>query len=89
MWTGEDAKGYALVDELCDLNQTLNEIKELSGFEEDQITYIKEFKTKTKLSFSNIGKLSQVGTINECFELLEYLKSEKIYAVLPYNYKIY
>ena len=71
------------------IKNTINKIKGLAGFDEDELIYIKEFKSKTKLSFSNIGKISHLGTINECFELLEYLKNEKIYAVLPYSYKIY
>jgi protease-4 len=89
VWTGEDAKKYGLVDELCSLSESINEIKNITGFNTDEEVYIKEFKSKNKFSFSNISKLSHLGIINEYFELLDILKREQIYAVVPHSYKIH
>ena len=89
VWTGEDAKKYGLVDELYSLSESINEIKNITGLNTDEEVYIKEFKSKNKLSFSNFGKLSHLGIINEYFELLDILKREQIYAVLPHSYKIH
>jgi len=88
VWTGEDAKKHGLIDGLYSLSETVNEIKILSAMDLDEGIYIKEFKSKNKLSFSNFGKLSHIGIFNEYLELLDILKREKIYAVLPHNYKI-
>jgi len=89
VWTGGDAEKYGLVDGLYSLSESVNEIKVITGINTDEEIYIKEFKSKNKLSFSNIGKLSHLGIINEYFELLDILKREKIYAVLPHSYKIH
>ncbi len=88
VWTSEDSFKMGLIDSTGTLNDVVNEIKFTTGTDEDDITYFKEFKTKNKLSLSNLGKLSRAGMIDQLFGVYDVLKKERIYAIMPFSFKI-
>jgi len=89
VWSGVDAKKYSLVDEIGPLSNAINELKSISGWIDNEEVFIKEFKSKNKLSVSNLGKFTQLEIMNEYFGLYDILKSERLYTILPYSYKIF
>ena len=89
VWISTDAEKLGLLDEIGSLDNSIKEIKNISGWEINEEIYFKEFKTKNKLSFSSIGKLNQIEMINEFYCIYDILKRERLYAIVPHSYKIH
>jgi len=88
IWVSVDAKKLGLIDEIGTYYSAIKEIQDISEWKENEELFLKEFKTKNKLSFSNIGKLNQFALMNNLYSLIDTLNKERLYTIVPYFYRM-
>jgi len=88
IWVSVDAKKLGLIDEIGTYYSAIKEIQDISEWKENEELFLKEFKTKNKLSFSNIGKLNQFALMNNLYSLIDALNKERLYTIVPYFYRM-
>ena len=88
IWVSVDAKKLGLIDEIGTYYSAIKEIQDISEWKENEELFLKEFKTKNKLSFSNIGKFNQFALMNNLYSLIDALNKERLYTIVPYFYRM-
>ena len=88
VWNGNDAKRLGLIDLIGTFKDCVNMAYESLELDNDKDRLIKVFKARSKLSLSNINKLSFFNPDIEMGTIFNLLNRERFFAVMPNIFKI-
>lgn len=88
VWTGRQAQALGLVDQIGGIEQALEQAKVLAGLRPDERVAIERYPRPRRLWRLSLG-LRRTQSRAEIVPWLRFLLSERIWAVLPYNFRFF
>ena len=89
VWTGRQAKGIGLIDDIGGLDTAINVAKNEAGISENQIPVLKFYSESRGIKLSALLNGSYViDQFTDIFNSLDSLINENILTILPFNIRI-
>jgi protease-4 len=89
VWTGRQAQALGLVDQLGGLERALAEAKVLAGFASDALVAVERYPRPRRLWKLSLNLRPPRAQLASLFPWLEFITSERVWAVLPFRVRFF
>jgi protease-4 len=89
VWTGRQAQGLGLVDQIGGIERALDHAKRLAGLAADAPTAVERYPKPRRRWRISLGLLPPRSEVTAVFPWLRFLSGERIWAVLPWNFRFF